>query len=662
MPDIDIFGTGALDDTARRELVRKQLQNLITSYADEADVFTELIQNAIDAIVERQRSEPRYTGLLTICIGRRSNNSHYVYVQDDGVGMAEDVATKVFVPGFSFGKKPGRAIGHKGVGMSYVIAVSDHLSMVTSRGGGHRVEQTVRYTNGWVNDSEKPFPAVTALFEAPNRVKVLSDALTCGTGVYYTFHAGHAPKSLDGIVIVSDGNDKEVDYWASFLCARTALGVAPEAVGATSNASLRPIAVRLVLDHGEDEPTVKDYVRSTYDLSPAKNTLGYPFPDHVFKVAADIKTIASTSPGHQHVHHARKHQAVYHQWQGAELIDEITNLDEDERALLSTHLLWVRGYLAYSTDVLKQVKRMMGTRAAVVRYGARLVVDGAPQGRPLDLALTSDQGLDRQTHIVLGFKSLQLDTGRKFISDERILSAVGKVNQRVVTKLKEYRWALKVKNLPDVNSDLQAWIASVSARAGNSFIPELFERLGGLPPTRVDPVNEQEVIALWTTLLTLERLPGYQMQAISGFNRYDALVTVSQPALDADPHSSIAPVTTDEHAQDNAVLEFKHDFTSLIHDFEQKVKAANEIDYVVCWDCPELNLPRGHLKATYGPEWGHSRPARGVSYVWHDDNDTTRINVIALRNLVAELLVEHGSDAGKAALGILEARDKEKQV
>lgn len=662
MSELDIFGTAELGEAERRELVRKHLQNLITSYADEADVFTELIQNAIDAIVERQQHDPQYTGQLNICIGRRSNNSHYVYVQDDGVGMTDEVATKVFVPGYSHGKKPGRAIGHKGVGMSYVIAVSDHLSMVSTRGEGDLVQRTVRYTNAWVNDSEKPFPEVSAEFVAPTVVTALAADMDRGTGVFYTFHSGHAPKTLDGIVIVGDGADKEVDYWASFLCARTALGVAPGSGTPSSAASLRPIAVRLILDHGEDDPTVKGYTRSSYDMSPAKNTLGYPFPDHVFKVGVDIQAIDSTSPGLQHVHHARKHPAVFHEWAGKDLIDEIANLDEDERELLSTHLLWVRGYLAYSTDVLKQVKSMMGTRSAVVRYGARLVVDQAPQGRPLDLALTSDQGLDRQTHIVLGFKSLQLDTGRKFISDERILSAVNKVNQRVVTKLKEYRWALKVKNLPDVSSDLKSWISAIAARAGNSIIPELFEHLKAMPPTRVDPANEQEVIALWTALLTVKTLPGYQMQAISGFNRYDALVTISQPALDPDPHSSIAPVTTDDQPKDNAVLEFKHDFTSVIQDFEQKVKAANEVDYVVCWDCPELNLTRGHLEPAYGSAWGHSRPARGVSYVWHDDNDATTLNVIALRNLVAELLVQHGSDAGKAALGMLEARDREKLI
>lgn len=647
----DIFGIGSLDEKYQKELIRKHLVNLTTSYSDESDIFTEIIQNAVDAVMARKPLSPDDERQITIVIGRRRGHAHYLYVQDNGVGMAPNVVDKVFIPGFSSGKRQGRSIGYKGVGMSYVVAVSDHVAIrsVTPEG---TVERTILHTNDWVTDNEKPEPTVDENFQVPLRVKDLANGISNGTGVYFSFHPGSDPRSLDNLVIVTEGIQKELKYWAGFLCAKTALGVA-----SPSSEAPPPIGVRIILDRGDDEVEEAHFTRERFDIENGK--LGYPFPETVFRVGLDIDAINRTSEALRHVRHRRNLQAVFHEWAGADLINEMDNLDEDEKTLLLTHLEWVRGYLCYSTDVMKQVRLSLGTRAQVVRYGARLSVDGAPQGRPLELALTSDQGLDRQTHVVLGFSDLELDTGRKFVSDERILSAVNKLTQRVVTKLKEYRWALKVKDKEPIQSNLTDWINSIAGRAGNSNLPELFAQLGAVPPAKVDPDSEQEVIALWTALLTTNSLPGFAMKAISGFNRYDALVDIGDEAMS--PSGNLAAVAADFSGKTDAVLEFKWTFDDLITDFEQKSKIPGEIDLIVCWDCPDINLRMGALAPTYG-KWSHERPFRGISYMWSDDTNAVHFPVIALRNVVAELLASQGSGAGKAFLEVLQNRDAAKLV
>jgi hypothetical protein len=70
-----------------------------------------------------------------------------LYVQDDG-GMEKAVAEKIFVPGYTANKRRGKTIGYRGVGMSYVVAVSNHLAMRTVR-NGETSERTVRYCNDW---------------------------------------------------------------------------------------------------------------------------------------------------------------------------------------------------------------------------------------------------------------------------------------------------------------------------------------------------------------------------------------------------------------------------------------------------------------------------------------------------------------------------------
>ncbi|BCW35105.1 hypothetical protein StoSoilA2_11610 [Arthrobacter sp. StoSoilA2] len=646
---MDIFGVGSLDRKYQTELIRKHLLNLTTSYSDESDVFTELIQNAIDAINLRSASQATDRGELTLLIGRRKGHDHYIYVQDNGVGMAPDLVDKVFIPGFSAGKSQGRSIGYKGVGMSYVVAVSNNMS-IRSIQNKIASERTIKYTHDWVVDSEKSEPIVADTFQAPQRVRDLASEIECGTGVYFAFHAGSTPRSLDHTVVVTQGIQKELTYWAGYLCAKTALGLAePASEHETS------IRVRMILDLGEEGTHEASFDREGFSIS--KGKLGYPFPESVFRVGVDTDTIDATPEGQRHVQHGRRQQAVYHRWAAPDLINDMENLDIEERAGLSTHLRWVTGYLSYSTGVMQEIRKQLGTRAQVVRYGARLVVDGAPQGRPLELALTSDQGLDRQTHIVLGFSDLELDTGRKFVSDERTLSAINKVTQRVVTRLKDYRWALKVKDAEPIDANLADWVNTIMSRAGNSQIPELFTHLKSIPPARVDPGSEQEVIALWTALLTTGSLPGYAMKAISGFNRYDALIDITTEAANA--VGMLGSLRTDYRSKSNAVLEFKLSFDDLITDFENNKKIPREMDLVVCWDCPDINMRIGRLRPTYG-DWSHERPLRAVSYIWYDDANSVKLPVIALKNVVAEILNENGSKTGAAILAILQNRDSDK--
>ncbi|QQX84424.1 hypothetical protein JJQ59_00060 [Cupriavidus necator] len=98
------------------------------------------------------------------------------------------------------------------------------------------------------------------------------------------------------------------------------------------------------------------------------------------------------------------------------------------------------------------------------------------------------------------------------------------------------------------------------------------------------------------------------------------------------------------------VLEFKYRFDSLIQDFEDKTKIPAEIDLVVCWDLPELNVRRGQIIPTYG-EWRDSRSVYAGSYKWVDDNETTQFPVLALKTIVAELLARAEVNQGKPGIG-----------
>ena len=116
----------------------------------------------------------------------------------------------------------------------------------------------------------------------------------------------------------------------------------------------------------------------------------------------------------------------------------------------------------------------------------------------------------------------------------------------------------------------------------------------------------------------------------------------------------------------NKVLEFKFNFDSLLDDFEDKIKNPAEIDVVVCWTVPNLNVSRGRIEPTYS-QWNTERQVYGGSYLWVDDNDTSSFPIICLKNVILELLKKKEMEKQEPGLGTaklrkLETRDHQANV
>jgi hypothetical protein len=227
---------------------------------------------------------------------------------------------------------------------------------------------------------------------------------------------------------------------------------------------------------------------------------------------------------------------------------------------------------------------------------------------------------------------------------------------------------MKKKDRPDVTSDLETWKSNIDARSKTSLVRELFKRRELPPVFRVDPDNESEVIALFVSMLDHRLIMGYKIQALSGYQRYDSLTdidTISSGVASLEDSLSVRNKDgkTDGPAK---VLEFKYSFEDLLQDFEDKNKNPVEIDFVVCWTVPDLNVRRGRLQPTYG-EWRDSRTLYAGSYIWFDENDSTEIPVVSLMHVVAELLAREEAKLGETGLGKatlvqLERQDKEALV
>lgn len=641
---MNLFGMDDLEAIDRSEIARRQLNNLLTSYADEADLFNEVVQNALDSVIsaeERGFYPEDVSPQITIVIGRRPDSFHYLFVGDNGTGMPPEIAKNLTVPGYSAAKKKGKTLGYKGVGASYFFAASKRISLITQDDAGTVTKFTVRGSFSWIKDSEEPTPVVSDEFDCPDVVSKYYPGGR-GSGLLYQFHEGVHPKNLESLVIIGEGPDRELINWANFFSARTVIG----AVGPLCN---KKIKIKLILDRGA-HVYEGNYTIGEYNIENA--VLGYPYPSSIVRTSGRAETIDASSPEKTYTH-AKRYTAVRRRWDAQEIIDQLPNLAVESREKLERHLQWVDGYLCYSTEVMREANKRLGGRSALLRHGMRIAVDGVSQGRSVDLSLTSSQGLDRQAHIVIAFEGLELDLGRKISADEDIANAISEIGKRVVGILKEYRWAMKKPNRPDVTSDLEKWQAQIDARAADSVYPVLCERLGSTPIFEVDPDSEQEVIALFVWLNSTGLLKGYKLRAISGFERYDALVSVeTEGAAYRDSGDRLSIRTDDDSVVgENVVLEFKPQFSDLINDFDDKKKNPAEIDIVVCWQVANINCGRGVLAPCYG-EWSDHRPNYGASYIWKDENETSVIVVLALRNIVLELLAAKEIQLGAQGQGV----------
>lgn len=645
----DVFGLNdTLTGAEAKDLRKRDLKNLLTSYADEADLFAEIIQNGLDSLLTALNSG-RYKGSnespqLHIVIGRRSGDPHYFGVYDNGMGMEPNVVRRFTIPGYSSGKKIGKTVGYKGVGASFFFACSNRIMVQTKGASGAETLATVENAHRWItNDSEpEPETSPSAVFPEALRDQITSSR---GTAICYFCHSGWKPATMSSIVLVGEDFSEEIGNWASYLCSKTALG-------RVEDISSTGIEVIFHLDRGTNGTQSEKWIFGAFSRQDRK--LGYPFPSAVLKGVAIEKDFIDSLTAVKIPLHLRKYQAFHLRWSKAQ-IQALTPAIEfmpDEQALIDDHFDFVDLFFAYSTDVLSSVQKRLGSRSPQVRYGIRIVVDGVPQGRMVDFDLTSNQGLSRQAHAVISFTSLELDTGRKIPANEVITEVIRKIGVRAMTTAADARTFLRKKDRPSPAADLLQWENSIKAAEADSLVVALYKRLRSQPPLSVDPDSENDVIALFSSMLTAEVIKGYDLHALSGFAMYDGMIAINvsdaKLANLADPLSIRDSDITREGKF--KVIEFKQTFDLLIQDFEEKKKNPSDINIAVCWNVVDMGVTRGSLQYCYGDRVDN-RPIYAATHIWTDQNDTSIVPIISLKHVCAIKLAALENEAAVAEIG-----------
>ncbi|MBR9747662.1 hypothetical protein CWB32_27980, partial [Bacillus cereus] len=111
--------------TLALEQIRENVRRTIMSYRSSWDLYTELIQNAVDAIIDRFGYENIRDGKIKLAFHTEERE---IYIEDNGIGIKPSDISSILVMGESLKRKEGRGkYGFMGYGFTFVSFQTEFL-------------------------------------------------------------------------------------------------------------------------------------------------------------------------------------------------------------------------------------------------------------------------------------------------------------------------------------------------------------------------------------------------------------------------------------------------------------------------------------------------------------------------------------------------------
>jgi hypothetical protein len=598
---------------------RRDIEEIVRSYRHSWDVFAELIQNAVDAIRRRARSDTNFdSGQLII---RVDPVKQQITIIDDGEGMIATDMLRALAPGQSL-KQMGTDYGYKGFGLTFVLYASSVLRIRSVKDG---LASTLVVTgaldwlaSGEVEEATLPIVQWVERDVETGESNGTEVTVTLDSGSYQTKY--RPISALDGMFEWAQ-NPRALEY---VLRLRTAVGntlglfgesPAPE-VDVTAFVGDHPSVTipYLYLLAGESTyvaakyfETVPEYLKVYEDGGLSRDAKAYRGLGHRL-VDRSVGTVAPVS------------------YRAAILICGKTGMSK------------MAAEFGVTSDLANYSELLLSTSVQL-----------ALGGMPLGIAIESWEnfGHDMARYFVLIDADLgisdQLDSGRKGIS--RYFA-----NAMVADLLA----ALREKKFGGQNHSLMRLSQMMTEPdSGSTNVTQLAERVAerrsaGAPLSaggilQFEPEDENEVILLFGHLVAEGTLPGYRAILISQGTTYDAAMEFSlrrdHPNFSYLQHPLGLGLRAQEIAEASAddeykwldtkgvewfVVEFKPKLQDLIVSKKQRL---SEIDLVVCWDF-DAGWLDSHA-ATLEPVRPDTRSLYGVTHRLSYDGDTCDVIVLS---------------------------------
>jgi Histidine kinase-, DNA gyrase B-, and HSP90-like ATPase len=492
---------------------KREIKNILKSYVGMYDSFSELIQNAMDAVDKRASIESNgdYQKRLWLTIDLSENSFS---ITDNGIGFNQKEFESFLAPNISF-KDGGKTRGNKGVGATYIGYGFDYLQFGT-KGNGHAFVGELVGGREWVEDYKgvKTRPVVNESECTNSAFQGISRGSTFKVkfGGEYT-----RPKDLSWYSATTP------EQWLYLLLIKTPLG-SIEFLGENDS----DIEFDLTVIKKNDE-------KESLSAQEAK----YIYPHAKIKASVDLKEVmqiqqklisqgkdASAIPNKY-----KKSNGLYEFFNTSEVLS-LRDKDNSYSDLVKKYSTEAYGYFTYSTSVWDQfndslAKLRKGYR--VHKGGLQLANNRMTQGELIAIPLTSNIGHQNQCHIIVHFKDADPDLGRKGFQPE-LKEVAEQVSVAIVNRFKKWKSLLKADSgvKPDISKEIELheWIKEQEKHESKHPLTlcnqNFFAPVNEISITS-EPQSEQDVVVLFNQLLAGGVIRGIKLLATSQIKQYDGV-------------------------------------------------------------------------------------------------------------------------------------------
>lgn len=584
---MDLNNWDPLEEGLSAELIsatmKRQIKNILKSYTGWYDPLSELIQNALDSVDNRKQVDRNFDPTIWITIDLKDN---IISVTDNGTGFSEDQFRNFLAPNVSFKKQNDR--GNKGVGATYLAYGFNYLQIGTKTTDFSYVG-TIKGGREWVEDttSTKTRPKITESELIHEVFKDIDQGSTFSLKLVGDFIR---PKHLKWV------GANTAEQWDIVLRVKTPLG------GIYFNRDCLLSQYYLdVIDESENK------------TQKVINDCEYVYPHRVLSTCKELNSIvvkqqelikkgrdASRLPDSFF-----KLNGLYNYWNYEDFVVDDgefkTTLKDEQKKLAEKYKIYVYGFFCYSTDIWDNyndtvVGLRRGTR--ILKGGLQLATNCMPQGELLIIPLTKNIGYQNVTHVIVHFEEAEPDLGRKGFQPELELLAQD-VATSVVRKFQHWRKLLKKETgaPPDIigEKNIHDWIREQEEH--EKEYPLIIAREDVFLPIKEasitsNPLNEQDVIALFNQLLAGGVIRGIKVMATNQHQQYDGVFKfyLKKPFenhiydKEENPLGIEKSKVTQEFVSVPQILEYKYSFDALIEEFEKEEKNERQIKLVVAWE------------------------------------------------------------------------------
>jgi DNA-binding Lrp family transcriptional regulator len=563
--------------------LKKEIKNILGSYVGWFDPFSELIQNALDSIEERAKTnENGYVPTIWITIDIQQN---LLVVTDNGVGLDEQKYTQFLAPNFSF--KSGNTRGHKGVGATYLAYGFNYIQISTKTKDFTAVGKMQNARN-WLTD-ENPAGNPQVQNDTDGPVDSTFNDIDQGVSICVKFDTSTNPKDLKWIVADT------AESWLQILSVKTGLG------SFIPNPKIR-VNLRVIDKNNKKTEVSADGIEYLWPNKVVEKSETF---TNITKKATELFTKKGADFS---MPSSMTKLDMFYDTFNTESLKSLIDLVPEELEICDKFNPEVYFGYAYSLKIWQNFNESLKIRSnmKILYGGIQIAANNMAQGELIQIPLNRNIGRQNQVHIVFHFSNCSADLGRKGFQNE-IVDFSKDISKKLIDgplqKFKKYlrpitgaaRDLVRKKEVDDWQKEM---IEHEKSKPLNLINENFFLPLKTVSITS-EPSREQDVIALFNQLLAGGVIRGIRILSTNERLTYDGLyrIIIDEPIENHIYDSTINPlgIKRDVIAEirsypfitEPTVLEYKFSLDALIENIEDGTKNSNDIGLVVVWETGE---------------------------------------------------------------------------